>query len=222
MNMDLDDLKDAWQSLDQKLDRAYAIELRTMRERRVGNMRRHLRLLTIGRIVQLLAGVALTLFMADFWIMHIEEPHLLICGVLLHLYGIMLILSSAREFYLISAIDYAAPVLAIQRKLAELRGWHLTEALVFGLTGCFIWVPMVLVTFEVLFGADIYLHAPNVVWDFILGALMVALGAAGFWYWVQRPSRATLARRVADHVVGKTLARTESVISELSRFEQET
>jgi hypothetical protein len=222
MNMELDDLKGAWHALDQKLDRLYAIELRSMRQQKLGKVRQHLRFLTFGRIIELLAGVVLTLMMGDFWLTHLSEPHLLICGVMLHVYGIMLIISSAREFYLISAIDYSAAVLTIQRKLAELRSWHVIEAYVFGLTGCFVWVPMVLVAFEMLFGADIYLHAPEVVWDFILSTLVVAGGATGIWYWLRRPGRQALAMRVADHMVGKTVVRAESVLAELSRFEQES
>ena len=149
--MELDDLKTAWQSLDRRLEQVYASELRTLRQQHLGKVRRHVRLLTAGRIIQLLAGVALTLFMGDFWISHLDQPHLLICGVLLHVYGIMLIISSAREFYLINNLHYDSPVVLIQRKLAELRRWHLTEAYVFGVTGCFIWVPMVLVAFQLLF-----------------------------------------------------------------------
>jgi serine/threonine-protein kinase len=219
--MELDDLKGAWQSLDLKLDRLYAIELQTMREQKLRKVRQHLRFLSLGRVIQLLAGVALTVVMGDFWLTHLEQPHLVICGALLHIYGIMLIVSSAREFYLISTIDYSAPVLTIQRRLARLRQWHMIEAYVFGLTGCFVWVPMVLVAFEILFGADIYLNAPAAVWAFMASTLIVVLGAAAVWHWLQRPDRAAIARRVTDHLVGKTVVRAESVLGELSRFEEE-
>jgi hypothetical protein len=161
--MELDDLKGAWQLLDQKLERLYALELQGMREQKLGKVRQHLRFLTLGRVIQLVAGVVMTVVMGDFWLSHLDQPHLFFCGVVMHVYGIMLIISSAREFYLINAIDYAAPVVTIQRRLAELRQWHLVEAYVFGLTGCFVWVPMVLIAFEILFGADLYLFAPSVV-----------------------------------------------------------
>ncbi len=220
--MELDDLKGAWQLLDQNLERLYALELQGMREIKLGKVRQHLRFLTLGRVIQLLAGVVMAIVMGDFWLSHLDQPHLLICGVLMHVYAIMLIISSAREFYLINAIDYAAPVVTIQRRLAELRQWHLVEAYVFGLTGCFVWVPMVLIAFEILFGADIYLFAPTVVWYFIASTLLLMLGAAAVWSWLRRPGRAGIARRLKDHFVGKTVVRAESVLGELSRFEQDS
>ena len=45
------------------------------------------------------------------------------------LYGVMMIIFAARDLYLIKDFDYAAPVLVLQKQIAELRRWHLRAGL---------------------------------------------------------------------------------------------
>jgi hypothetical protein len=67
----------------------------------------------------------------------------------LHAYGLLLVLFAVRSLHLIGCIDYAAPVLRIQRQLAELRRWRTrVEWPLFGIVGCFIWIPLLLVIFR--------------------------------------------------------------------------
>jgi len=219
--MELDDLKLAWQSLDRQMDRRYALDLALFKERRVDRVRARLRPLHIGQWVQLLAGIVMTLLFASFWVQHRATPHLLVSGLLLHAYAVLWIVCAARELHLLHGIDHAAPVLAIQRRLGQLRAWRLRIARWFGVTGCLIWIPLVLVVFKAAFGADIVRDAPQVAVAFVAAGALCLAALLGFMRWVRRPRRARLARAVDDSAVGRSVNRAQAELDEIARFEQE-
>ena len=218
--MELDDLKLAWQSLDRRLAEQHALNLHVFKETKLAQAKSKLRPLMIGQVLQLLAGVAICLLFAPFWIEHIGTPHFLISGVLLHAYGIMFIALAVRELILIGQIDYAAPVLVIQKQLAELRRWRIRIAPLFGVTGCFIWIPLMLVIFNWL-GADLWVKAPQVVyWCFANG--FVGLGILlAIRKWSQHQRHVNFGKAEDDSIVGRSLQRAECVLAEIASFERE-
>jgi hypothetical protein len=82
----------------------------------------------------------------------------------------MFVLFAARTLALVGRIDYGAPVIQIQCRLARLRQWRTgVERPLFAIIGCFIWIPLILVIFNAL-GADIWtLHRQVVYWDIAIG-----------------------------------------------------
>lgn len=219
--MELDDLKAAWQALDSRMTRQDALSALIYRESRLDRTRRLLRPLWIGQVVQLIAGIGLIVGAVAFWTAHRDSTHWLVCGLLLHLYGLMLVLSAARNFYLMGRIDYGLPLLGIQKRLAALRAWRLNvEGPVFAVVGCFVWIPLVLVLFRVELDADVWLHAPSVVWSFIACGFMCLLGYFGLQYWSHRRGG-----RVADafdrEIAGKSVFRAQAALEEIARFERE-
>jgi len=177
--------------------------------------------LHVGQWVQLLAGLAMAVLAASFWVQHRATPHLLVSGLLLHAYAVMWIVCAARELHLLHRIDPAAPVLAIQRRLAQLRAWRLLIAPWFGVTGCLIWIPFVLVVFKAAFGADIWRHAPGVVAIFVAVGVLCLATLLAFMRWVRQPQRARLARALDDGAVGRSVNRAQAELDEIARFEQE-
>ncbi len=151
------------------------------------------RTLGLAGRVQLICGVLLTAFSARFWINHVGVAHLMIYGLSLHVYGVMFIIFAARDLFLIQRLDYAVPVLALQRQIAELRNWHLRAALWFGVAGCFIWIPLMLVIFYGL-GADVWGRNPDVVGWLVLSGF-VCLGIFyGIVRWSRRPGKEKFAK----------------------------
>jgi hypothetical protein len=219
--MELEEMRNAWLALDRRLERQEALNVSTFREGRLDRLRATLRPMLIGRIVQIVAGGLLALLFAPFWVKHLDTPHFVVIGASLHAYALMLIIGGARDIYLINRIDYAAPVLEIQRRLAELRAWLLRSAPVFGAVGCFIWVPFVLWAFEVLFGADIWAHAPEVVWIF-LGWSVLALAAMLLAIrWVRRSGGSKWAERLERSAIGNTTFKAQRFLDEIAAFARE-
>jgi len=132
----------------------------------------------------------------------------------------MMVLTAARNLELQNRLDHTAPVVEIQRRLAALRYWRLREALIYGVTGCFIWIPLVLVGFE-LVGADLWVHAPAVVWGFI-GSGAACLGLLyGIVRWSRRPGWERLRKALEDSSIGRSVLGTQAMLDELTRFERE-
>ncbi len=216
--IELDDLKEVWQTLNRHVERQNALAFRELREQPLSRFRAALRWLRTGKVVQLFAGVLLTVFSARFWVGHLGVAHLMSYGISLQLYGLLLIFFAAREFTLISRLDYAAPVVDLQKRMADLRRWHLRAAIWFGITSSFVWIPAILIGFYKL-GADVWLRSPGVVGWFLGSGCVTAGVFGGIVLYVVRGGK--FAQSLADHSVGRALNRAQAMLAEIDRFEKE-
>ena len=175
--MELDELKQAWQALERKLDRQHALDLHNFRTGRLHSARTGLRPLVAGLSVQAGFGVAVMAIFDPYWLQHWVQWQLVVYGLSLHLYGLMLTIFGGRDLVTIFRIDYAAPVLEIQKQIAQLRTDRIQAAPAFAIAGCFVWVPLVLVLFEWL-GADLWVHKPAMVAYFLFSGLCAVAAAS--------------------------------------------
>ena len=219
--MELDDLKTTWQALDRKLEQQRALSLEVIRDGKLAAARRGLRPLWLGQLVQLVAGLCLMLLFAPIWIARMGTLHFMMPALLLHAYGLLLVVFAVRTLHLIGCIDYAAPVLRIQRQLAELRRWRTrVEWPLFGIVGCFIWIPLVLVIFGAL-GADLWaLHPKFVYWNIVSGfaCLGIFYGAAR---WAQKRDNEGSGSALEKYASGRSIRKAQEELDTLARFEQE-
>jgi hypothetical protein len=218
--IELDDLKIAWQTLNRNLERQHALALHQFKETKLTRFRSGLRPLVAGQIIQLIAGALMSVLSARFWLNHLGAVHLMACGLLLHAYGIMLILFAARDLALIHRVDYAAPVVAIQKQLARLRAWRIRAAVWFGVTGCFIWIPLMLVIFHAL-GADVWVKNPHVIYWFLVSSFVSVAVLCAIVYWSRRPGQSKFAKHLQDNSAGRAVNRAQAVLDEIERFERE-
>jgi serine/threonine-protein kinase len=220
MTVELDDFKTTWQSFDRRLAAQTAIHVELLREQKLGRARAALRPLATGQTVQIGIGAVLAFWSANFWIDHHANPHLLAAGLILHAYGIAIIVTAVRTLSLVKAIDDAAPVVEIQKRMAALRRWNVRSGLAVGLAWWFVWMPLVMMIIGEL-GADLYANAPSVIWA------GTAIGVAGLWAtwvlyrWVRQPGRSKLADAIAESAVGRSIRRAEAAVDEVARFRSE-
>lgn len=216
--MELDDMKQAWQALDRRLEQQHALSLQLFRDGRLDKLRRGLRPLVWGQAVQMLIGAAGLLVLAPIWIAHRHDPAVLIAGLVMHAYCVGLIAVGAAVQAQVAQIDYAAPVLTIQRQLLRLRRTYAVGgALVVGLPWWFLTAPLLVV----LSRGEIMVAAPMVIWSqLVLGALGL-LATAWFHRWSHRPQRASLARWLDASAVGGSLRRAQAALDEVARFARE-
>lgn len=219
-SLELDDLKATWQSLNQTLERQYSLNLHQFRDRKLAKFHSGFRPLVVGQVIQIICGALLALFSGNFWVHHIATPHLLIYGLLLHAYGIMFIVFAARDLFLISRIDYSAPVLAIQKQIAALRAWHVRAGIWFAIAGCFIWVPLMLIIFYKL-GADVWATNPSVVYWFVASSFACLGIFYGLIAWSRRPGQERLANYLKTSSAGRAVNRAQALLDEIERFERE-
>lgn len=219
--MEIDDFKQAWQTLDRRLERQNAINLRLYSDGKLANARAGLRPLVWGQVLQMVFGVLLMLVAGSFWADHHDVPHLLVSGLIVHAYGLAITILGGVTLGIIGRIDYAAPVLGIQQQLARLRRFYIRGGLVAGLAWWLLWIPLVAMVLMAAFGADLYVNAPSAIW------ISVAVGIAGLaataWFhrWSHHPSRPRLARAMDDSLTGSSLRKAQRVLDELAQFERE-
>lgn len=217
--MELDDLKLAWQDLDRRLEVRNAIDLELLRDRKRDKMKSGLRPLQFGQFGQILFGLVFIALAALLWSNTPDAPSVVIAGVIVQLYGIVCIAFAGNTLGRIGRIDYAAPVLDIQRELAEVRKAYVVSGMVAGLPWWFLWLPVLMVLFALL-GVNLYAHAPAVVWSGIGTGIVGLLATFGLYRWSRDPRRPRLFRFVENSMTAASLRKAQAQLEELARFEQ--
>ncbi|RDS83364.1 hypothetical protein [Dyella psychrodurans] len=220
--MELDEMKQAWLTLNQQLVRQQALNWQIFRSDQAERLRRKARPLVWGQSMQIVLGIALALWGISFWSTHLHIWPAMACGIAMQAFGTLAIIFPARVLSLVHAIDYAAPVLDIQRRVAQLRAWRVrVEAPVFAVLGSVIWIPAMLMLIQ--YGADgagvdPWSHmSDSWLWLFLCGA--VSLVVVGLAYALLR--RLGYRRRLEDSFAGNAVKRVEAMLEEIARFEHE-
>jgi hypothetical protein len=202
--MELDEMKAAWQLLDRRLEQ----------QTNSARLTRTLSPLRRGQVIQIIAGAVPMLLAGNFWAEHRTTLHLLLPGLMLHLYGLMMVISAARTLHLLSRIDYAAPLLQIQHQLGRLQLWRARiEQPFFAVVGCFIWIPLILIIFNAL-GADLWITARAVVYWFIFSGFLCLGIAYGVKRWLPKAT-------IENSFAGRAIRNARQQMDQLSQFEQE-
>ena len=218
--MELDDLKSAWQLLDQRLERENTINLQLLRDRRLDKARNSLRPLRWGQMLQMLFGIGFIGLAALLWSTKPDVASVIAAGVVVHAYGVICIIMAGVVLGGISKIDYSAPVLEIQMQLARVRRAYVLSGMVAGLSWWFLWVPILMVLLA-LAGVNLYAHAPSVVW---IGLAVGAAGLLGTWRlhrWSRQPGRPRLAKFMDDSLIGGSLLKAQAALDDIAQFEKE-
>ena len=142
--MELDDFKSAWQSLDARLALQNRLQLELLHERRFDRARRNLRPLLFGMGLQAALGLFLVLLGIACWKQNLDAPGLFASGIALHAFGVLHIALAGLVGGLALSLDYAAPVLAIQKRLRLLLRLQVFNSNACGAPWWVMWVVVVL------------------------------------------------------------------------------
>ncbi|MDQ2919318.1 MAG: hypothetical protein M3R10_05520 [Verrucomicrobiota bacterium] len=215
---ELDDLKSTWQMLNRNLERQHAFALSQFKDDKAGRLRAGFRWLLRGQILQIICGAFLALLGGGFWVDHLGTAHLMISGIFLHLYGLMFIVFAARDLYLIQRLDYSAPVLDLQKKLAALRAWHLRAAAWYGFTGSVVWLPVMIMLLHSL-GAELWIDNLHTLLWLVLTAIVCLALNWGLMRLARSPGKCGLLQRRS--FIGHTDNRAQTTLDEIAEFEEE-
>jgi len=215
--MELDDFKAAWQALDARLARQDAVQLELLRGQRQAQARRNLRPLVIGMALQALLGLGLVILGVACWRTHPDIPGLLVTGIVLHAAGVLHLAFAGMVTGLALRIDYAAPVLAIQRRLRQLLRLQALNSNVCGLPWWILWV-LVVVGVAGLSPRQPVGPTPTWIW------ISLGLGLVGMcmtWIWSARAARRPggLHARIDDGTAG--IRRNLRLLDDLREFERD-
>lgn len=222
--MELDEMKVAWQALNQKLERQQALNTRLFVESRLDKVRHGLRPLIAGQWIQFASGFAFMLWGISFWAVRTEILHWLIVGVLVQLFGMSMMLAAGRNLHLIQRIDYAAPIVEIQQRLAALRAWRVKfEAPLFAAIGSFVWIPLLLMDIQqdvqdASPKFDLLSESPSLLPNLMLCGC-ASLVLVFIVYWLVR--RIGYRRWLENNFAGKSVQRAEAMLEQIAKFKEE-
>jgi hypothetical protein len=214
---DIDDLKQAWQQLERRLERQHALAFEQFKDGRMRQMQRGLRPLYWGQIVQLAVGAACMVASVRAAYLHWPVPHVLAAAAVMLVYGLVAIEFAARTLRQLSRLDPTAPVVAIQAQLAAMRRWYVLSELIVGLPWWFLWLPAFMVAAG-LAGVDVFARAPRLLtYAAVIGVAGLALTFAFHWL-ARRPGWPRLARYADESMVAASLRRAQAAVDEVQRF----
>ncbi|NVJ04308.1 serine/threonine protein kinase [Myxococcus sp. AM001] len=218
--MELDELKQAWQTLGRQLERNEAIGRQLLRDQKLAGARKSLLPLAVGQSLQILFGIACILLGVACWSQHAGVPHVLAAGITLHAYGIAIILLGGITLGRLRRIDYSSPVLTIQKDVLALRRLYIRGGMAAGLPWWMLWVPAAMVL-AALVGVDLYARAPVMVWSGLASGILGLLATWGFHRWTRHPKRAALGKKLDDSAAGHSIRRSQRILDEVAAFERE-
>lgn len=220
--MELEDLKTAWEQLERRVDIA-EVKLHEYREERtVGALQRLLMRLTAGQAFQVALSVAAIAVAAPFWIEHRHTPHLLIAGLILHIYGVAVVCVCVMQILMIGQIYYTESVVMCQRRTLTLQRLRILSGLALGLPWWILWIPATMVGAERFAGTDLYQASPG----WIQLALLIGLGGIAATIGIAHhlganPPESKAVRNFVDNLSGRSLASAIRQFDEIKRFEGE-
>ena len=214
--LELAALKDAWRALDRKLERQHALERELFRARHLTRAKLHLYPLWVAALVQLAVGVAVVVPAASFWLAHRDEPGPLVAGLALHIYGIGVIGLAVGGLLQLARLDFSAPLLTLQTRLAALHEQRVNATLWLGLPWWILWFALPLCLARAFAGIDLHARAPG----WVLGNLLVGVvGLVVSLLFVRRLRCRGSA--LASGSLGFFLTRARRELESLARFERE-
>lgn len=219
--MELDDLKATWQNLNDTMARQYVLNVAFLKDQKLDKVRHGLRPMVWGQAIQIVLGALLALTSANFWVNHRQVPHLLVSGLVMHAYGLAMILFGVRMQVLIARIDFGAPVLEIQRRMARLRHFYSRSGFWWiGLPWWVLWMVGLELFFMGCFGADLYVNLPSfvVTLNLTIGALGWILTLVFDAWALRHPSFGPKFLRALE---GTSLTRANNALEEITRFEND-
>lgn len=222
--MELDELKSAWQALDRRLERQDAINLQLFKDRKLEKVRRSLRPLFWGQLMQILFGIPFVVLGVAFWTEHRDVFHLLAAGLSVHLYGVLSIAFGGITMGLLSRVDDSAPVLQIQKRLAKLRRFYVVSGLILGMSWWVFPIPLGM-TIVGLIGVDLYAIAPRAIWIGLTcgfaGLALTWLTLWGLRRWADRTGRLSVLKRCDESAAGESIRNAQRNLDEIAQFERE-
>jgi hypothetical protein len=221
--MELDEMKTLWRELDRRMDAGIDLDRRILKELKLGKAQSALRRLAGMSLFELGFDILAVVLVGAFLAEHVHAVRYAVPAIALHVAAVLKLASTVRQLVMFGRIDYAAPVVAIQRQLAALRALRIRTTRCIFLLAPLLWTPLAIVAAKALLGLDIY-RAFGPAWIAVNLAFGVAVLALALW--IARRHAAALRRspflaRLADDIAGRSLATATSHLDEIARFEDE-
>lgn len=147
------------------------------RRQLLDRVKHSLRPLFRGECFVIFLGVLLIAVGAQCWARNTQVAHRLICGIIVHVYGIIVISQGAMVLTKIKRIDYSKPIADIRKKLDDLRHCYLRAGVFIGFAWWLMWIPLC-----VAIGFDaVVVYRNSLLPSLVVGVVGVAVSLWLYW-----------------------------------------
>jgi serine/threonine-protein kinase len=221
--MELDELKGRWQEQEQKLDAVVRLNQHLLREVVLGKAETALQRLVRLLWLELLLNAVATILLGGFLFDHLAEPRFFLPALALQVGFLFLIIAASRQLAALAGINYDAPVVEIQRRLASLQAERIRTMKWTLLLAPLAWVPLFIVGMKGFFDVDVHatFSIPWLVANVLFGLLVIPIGVWASRRYADRLEDWPLARRLLRDIGGQNLAAARSFLDSLSELGEE-
>jgi hypothetical protein len=219
--MELDDLKGKWAEYDRKLDTSIRLNAAVLRASGLDRAGSALAGLSRALVFEIVANAVVVVLLGSFIGSNLGQARFLVPAAILDVFALALIQVGIRQWVALRAIDWSAPVVAIQKRLESLRIGRIRTTKWVLLLSPLLWTPLLVVSQRAFFGVDAFAVldatwlAANVLFSvvFILVVMWVSGRHADQW------RNSPLVRRLMDDVAGRSLTRARGFLEAVARFD---
>lgn len=160
--MEQEEIKELWAAYDQKLQKNWKLNLYLLKEMNLGKASSILRRMIFGKVLNVAIYIGMLIWMGTFIGNHISQLTMVVPAVLVFVLTQVALIWTMYLIVHIGQLDYAEPVIAIQKKLEHIRhSKTLFNQFIF-LT-CYLYVMGATLTFIHLDIVALWQHIPWVV-----------------------------------------------------------
>jgi len=218
--VELTELKSTWQMLEKALERGNQLSMAMLRQQKLDAAHKSLRPLRLNQAFQIIFGVLFILLAALLWTTKPTAISVILGGVAIQAYGIGCVITAGMLFSSLNRVDYAAPVVRVQDRLAQVRRAYGICVLVAGLSWWFLWVPLLMVLAG-LAHINLYAHAPSVIWIGLATGVVGLLATRWMYLYSLKSSNMQLRQFVERATFGRSLQKAQQQLNEIRSFEEE-
>lgn len=218
--MELDELKASWQSLDRRVSQLTALNLALLTDVQRRKARWRLLPVFVGALCSVTVGGWLVSVFARFWLAHLDTTSSVVAGVTLHAASIGLVIVGVVQLLIVTRINFAQPVLTIQRYLALLQTWEARTFHWVWLACWLLWPALLVAGAMAVAGVDLWARAPGVVLANAGAGVAGALLSVMFHRLTRRPG-GRLGAWMDSLLTNQSIKRAKSALDEIDRFARE-
>lgn len=174
-----------------------------------------LRPLFRGQLIQIFVGIIIIVVGAQCWARNTHIPHRLICGVILHVYGVLVIAAAGNVCARINRIDYSEHVARVRGRLDDVQKTYLRFGSVIGFPWWLMWIPL-----TVAVGFDAVVTEPNsLIPSLVIGVIGLVVS---YWLYLraQRSDKASSAQW-RTRFAGQSLSNAYLALKEIEQAQIE-
>ena len=167
--MEAIELQEILNAYDNKLDKTLSLNMSSLEELQLEKPKKNIKKLLLYRVFETVSFIFLTIFtgwfIADNW----GQTHLVISGIIVHVFAIVALVGSIGQIVLLKQIDYSKPVVEIREKIERVNAHGLLFVKLIFLSVP-VWWAYAIVAVDLFMGFDLYAYLEP---DFVARYLLI-------------------------------------------------